>query len=214
MPGTGTMPCWIKLWPFCRVSEYCSLSGSDLLKEVPSLLCSWPGSTRASTAVLSQIEPTPGAVIAAHAVPVDCGSLPPLVAFSDNSSDIVVGCRVTVISAPILVSQNGDSGCFTDTAEPFRLSLEDHDISAAVPACGETRAFDAGPLVNVDASTLSWLQSSCKSLMSASSPSGAAAVSPARISGFSPVVTLFACARAPLEPAARLPRNAQLYLSL
>ena len=39
------------------------------------MLLSCAGSTRASIAVLSQIEPTPGAVIAAHAVPEDCGRL-------------------------------------------------------------------------------------------------------------------------------------------
>src|SRR5258708_9930294 len=96
--------------------EYCSFTGSDLLREVPSLLCSCVGSTRASIAVLSQTEPTPGAVIAAHADPPDCGSLPPFASFSDKSSDPVSvdGCRVTVMSAPIRASQNGDSGCFTD----------------------------------------------------------------------------------------------------
>ena len=89
------------------------------------MLCSCEGSTRASIAVLSQIEPTPGAVTAAHAVPEDCGALPPLASFSDNSSDIVVGgWRVTVMSAPSRASQNGDSGCFTVTAaEPFGLVL-------------------------------------------------------------------------------------------
>jgi hypothetical protein len=55
-----------------QVSAYCSLSGTDLLMEVPSLLCSWPGSMRASTAVLSHSAPTPGAVMAAQAVPEDC----------------------------------------------------------------------------------------------------------------------------------------------
>src|SRR5437868_6485374 len=38
---------------------------------VPSLLCSELGSTRASMAVLSQIEATPGAVTAAQAIPED-----------------------------------------------------------------------------------------------------------------------------------------------
>src|SRR5258707_3178972 len=111
--------------------------------EVPSLLCSCEGSTRASIAVLSQIEPTPGAVTAAHAAPEDCGAFPPLASFSDNSSDIVVGgWRVTVMSAPSRASQNGDSGRFTVTAaEPFGLSLDDHDIS--LPASGRCRSFEA-----------------------------------------------------------------------
>src|SRR5437667_269600 len=117
--------------------------------------------------------------------PEDGGALPPLASFSDNSSDIVVGgSRVTVISAPSRASQNGDSGCFTVTAaEPFGLSLNDHDMS--LPACCESRSFDAGAVVSVEASTLSWLQSSSKSLRSASSASGAAA-SVADVSGFSP----------------------------
>src|SRR6202023_2168246 len=100
------------------------------------------GSPRASTAVLSQTEPTAGAVNAAHAAPDDCGTLPPFASFSDSSSDIVSAqrCRATVMSAPILVSQNGDSGCFTDTsAEPFGLSLDDHVISLPARACGTTR---------------------------------------------------------------------------
>src|SRR6185436_21080986 len=94
---------------FFRVTEYCSLSGSDLLKEVPSLLCSDPGSTRASTAVVSQIEATPGAVIAAQAVPEDCGRLPPLASFSESCSEVVAApCRATVMSAPMRVSKNGE----------------------------------------------------------------------------------------------------------
>ena len=152
------------------MSEYRSLNGSDLLKEVPSLLCSCAGSTRASIAVLSQIEPTPGAVRAAHAVPEDCGWLPPFASFSESSSDAVSveRSRATVISAPIRASQNGDSGCFTDTAaEPFGLSLDDHDISLLAPAWGAMRAF-AGRVVRVDASTLSWLQSNSKAFGSAS----------------------------------------------
>src|ERR1700681_2311839 len=108
MPGTGTMPCWMTLKPFCKLSEYCSLNGTDLLREVPSLLCSCPGSTRASIAVLSQIEPAPGAVTAAQAAPEACGVLPPFATLSANSSDIVAGCRAIVMSAPIRASQNGD----------------------------------------------------------------------------------------------------------
>src|SRR5882724_11678580 len=128
--------------------------------QVPSLLCSCAGSTRASTAVLSQIEPAPGAVIAAHAVPEDCGTAPPFAAFSATSSDIVVGSRVTVMSAPMRASQNGETDCFTDTAEtPFGLPLPDQVISPAFAARRAGDPFAAGPLLSVDASTLSWLQS-------------------------------------------------------
>src|SRR5437868_9335058 len=145
MPGSGMIPCWMTLYPFCRVSEYCSLRGTDLLSEVPSRLCSCEGSMRASTAVLSQIEPTAGAEIAAHAVPEDSGRLPPLASRSDSNSDPVsVRCRATVMSAPIRASQNDDSGCFTATAvEPFGLLFDDHDgsLPGATLACG--RAFDA-----------------------------------------------------------------------
>src|SRR5260370_21663832 len=116
MPGIGAMPCWVRLVPFCRVSEVCSSSGTDLLSEVPSLLCSCDGSTRASIAVLSQIEPTPGAVTAAHAAPEDCGAFPPLASFSDNSSDIVVGGgRGTVLSAPARAAPDRHSGCLPRT---------------------------------------------------------------------------------------------------
>src|SRR5277367_2152497 len=108
--------------------------------DAPTLLWSCDGSTRASTAVLSQIEPTPGAVIAAHAVPEDCGSLPPFASFSDSSCDAVSGCGATVMSAPTRASQKVDSGCFTDTAdEPLGLSWDDHDISVLGAACGGTR---------------------------------------------------------------------------
>src|SRR5215468_10676568 len=85
--------------------------------EVPSLLWSEEGSTRASTAVLSQTGPAPGAVTAAQALPPDCGRLPPLAVFSASSSDMVAGSRVMVMSAPTRASQNGDTDCFTDTAE-------------------------------------------------------------------------------------------------
>ena len=76
-------------------------SGTDLVSDAPILLCSAPGSTRASTAVLSQIAPAPGAVAAAQALPEDCGRLPPLVAFWASSSDIVRGSLATVMSAPM-----------------------------------------------------------------------------------------------------------------
>src|ERR1700751_6209154 len=101
---------------------------------VPSLLWSCPGSTRASTDVLSQSEPAPGAVIAAQAAPEDCGALPPLVDFSASTSDMVVGSRATVMSAPTRVSQNGETHCFTDTAdEPLAWSCDDHFISPLSP---------------------------------------------------------------------------------
>ena len=79
------MPCWVMLLPFCRLSEARSSSVTDLLSEAPSLLCSCDGSTRASIAVLSQIEPTPGAVIAAHAAPEDRCS--PVVIFCCSASE-------------------------------------------------------------------------------------------------------------------------------
>src|SRR5882724_396790 len=154
------MPCCVMLTPFCKVTEYCSLSGTDLLMDVPSLLCSWAGSTRASIAVLSQIEPAPGAVIAAQAVPEDCGTAPPFAAFSATSSDIVVGSRATVMSAPTRVSQNGETACFTDTAEaPFGLPLPDQVVSLPSAARRAVDPFAASPLLSVDASMLSWLQS-------------------------------------------------------
>src|SRR4051794_16039034 len=126
----------------------------------PILLRSCAGSTRASSAVLSQTEATPGAVTAIQAVPEDSGRLPPFAAFSVNNSDDVgvEAGRLTVMSAPIRVSQNGESACFTETAaKPFLLSFEDQEASGAT--AGE-RAFEAGTEASVEASTLSWLQSS------------------------------------------------------
>ncbi|MBB4398910.1 hypothetical protein GGD62_008058 [Bradyrhizobium sp. ERR14] len=70
------------------------------------LLCS-PESKRAPTTVLSQMEPAPGAVAAAQAVPEDCGTLPALAAFSAHNSHAVVGSRAKTMSAPIRVSQIG-----------------------------------------------------------------------------------------------------------
>jgi hypothetical protein len=70
-----------------------------------------------------------------------------LATLSDSNSDIVDGCRVTVMSAPTRASQNGDIGCFTDTADPFGLSLDDHVMSEVAPARGAMRAFDAGLVV-------------------------------------------------------------------
>src|SRR3981189_987365 len=131
------MPCCVMLTPFCKVTEYCSLSGTDLLSDVPSLLCSCAGSTRASIAVLSQIEPTPGAVIAAQAVPEDCEGWASGENRCRSRSALanVWGGGPTVMSAPTRASQNGESGCFPDTsAEPFGLSFEDQMISPSAPA--------------------------------------------------------------------------------
>src|SRR6266566_3079767 len=94
------------------------------------------------------------------------------------------------MSAPILASSTGDKGCFTDTAAaPFGLLLDDHDISVPAPGCGTRRVFGAGWVIRVEASTLSWLQSSSRflmsSLLSASLTSAAALVSAAGISGSS-----------------------------
>src|SRR4051794_14568771 len=122
--------------------------------------------------------------MAAQAEPDDCGRLPPFASFSESSSEAVsVPCRATVISAPILVSRNGETDCLTDTPDaPFAFWLEDQDASAFVPAfaapLGAGLPLRAGA-GRVDASTLSWLQSSLLTstpfIMSASLASGAAA---------------------------------------
>src|SRR5262245_27485398 len=116
---------------------------------------------RASTAVWSQIEATPGAVIAAQAVPDDCGRLPPLASRSDNCSDVVTApCLATVMSAPIRVSQNGEIDCLTATADvPLALSFAVHDISVP-PAPDDVERRLATKSPSVDTSTSSWLQSS------------------------------------------------------
>src|SRR6185369_16080545 len=191
---------------------------SDLLREVPSLLCSDPGSTRASTAVLSQIEATPGAVIAAQPVPEDCGRLPPLASLSESCSDVVVvPCRATVMSAPTRVSRNGEMDCLTDTAEvPFALSLADHAASALAAAFDAPLPLGSGP-VRVDASTLSRLQSSLLTsmsfMMSTSLTSGAVSVSSAAgISGSSSeggVCAAAATIEAKLTPATSIGSRAQ-----
>src|SRR5215470_258369 len=157
---------------------------------VPSLLCSWVGSTRASTAVLSQIDPAPGAEIAAQTEPEDCGRAPPFAAFSATSSAIVVGSRVTVMSAPTRVSQNGDTDCLTDTADaPFGLSPPDHAIPLPVfplpvMACCAADGLGAAAAISVDTSTLSWLQSRLLTSMPVMSTSSASAarVSAGRVS--------------------------------
>src|SRR5882757_8392692 len=119
-------------------------------------------------AVLSQIEPTPGAVTAAQAVPEDCDGWPSGEYFCRSTSALVEaeGWLTTVISAPIRVSQNGDSDCLTKIAEvPFGLALDDHDASPPSAAFGAVRPF-ATSMLNVKASTLSWLQSSLSISMS------------------------------------------------
>src|SRR5215468_2680106 len=99
---------------------------------VPSLPCSAVGSTRASTAVLSQIEPTPGADIAAQALPEEFSGAAFGEIFCRNRSLLVMpDCGfTTVMSAPMRVSQNGEIDCLTDTEEaPLPLALDDHDAS-------------------------------------------------------------------------------------
>src|SRR5258707_13249632 len=86
------------------------------------------------------------------------------------------------MSAPMRASQSGERDCLTDTAEaPFGLALFDQVASELVPF-GAARPFGAGP-VKVEASTLSWLQSSLLTSMSfrmsVSLTSGAAAASSA-----------------------------------
>ena len=150
---------------------------------VPSLLWSALGSTRASTEVLSQIEPTPGAVTAAQALPEEFSPGAPGEIFCCSRSPLVAPCGglTTVMSAPMRVSQNGEIDCLTDTEDaPLPLALEDHaaESLAAFFAAGRPLAEGA---FSVDASTLSWLQSSLSmstSLRRSSSfLSGAAAVS-------------------------------------
>src|SRR5215475_15095379 len=99
---------------------------------VPSLLCSAVGSTRASTEVVSQIEPTPGAVMAAQALPEEFSGAALGEIFCRSTSPLVVpaGWFTTVMSAPMRVSQNGVTCCLTDTEEaPLPLTLDDHDVS-------------------------------------------------------------------------------------
>jgi len=59
--------------PFCQVSATSSLTGTERLSVVPSLLCSCDGSIRVSIDVLSQPSGAsmPGAVTVAQATPVD-----------------------------------------------------------------------------------------------------------------------------------------------
>src|SRR3954471_16171978 len=98
------------------------------------------------------------------------------------------------MSAPIRVSQNGDSDCLTETADdPLSLALDDQAASPLAVAFGAEGPFAAG-MSKVEASTLSWLQSNLSTSMSfmistafvstslisgAASSSAASAVSPA-----------------------------------
>src|SRR6185312_12415534 len=112
--------------------------------------------------------------MAAHALPPDCGRLPPLAVFSASNSDMVVGSRVTVMSAPTRASQYGVTDCFTETAEePFVSFLFDQLMPPLVEAA-ELRALAAGLSPSVEASTLSWLQSSLLTSMSFSTSSSLA----------------------------------------
>src|SRR5688572_17966358 len=102
----------------------------------------------------------PGAVIAAHAVPEDCDGGLSGENFRCSRSALVKvwGWLTTVMSAPIRVSQNGDSDCFTETsAAPFALFVDFHDVSEPPEVFG-ARAFEAGPSRSVAVSRLSWLQ--------------------------------------------------------
>ena len=65
--------------PFCSVSATSSLTGTERLNVVPSLLCSCDGSTRVSIEVLSQPNGAskPGAVTVAQATPVDWSGTAP-----------------------------------------------------------------------------------------------------------------------------------------
>ena len=128
---------------------------------MPSLPCSCPGSTRASIEVLSQIEPTPGAVAAAQAVPEDCEGGASGENFCRSTSALVEveGWLTTVMSAPMRVSQNGVSDCLTVTAEvPFAPGVRRPRNVAAVGGLRCSAAFGCARL-RVEASTLSWLQS-------------------------------------------------------
>src|SRR5205823_974518 len=106
----------------------------------------------------------PGAVAAAQALPEDCGTLPPLVAFCARSSDIVRGSLVTVMSAPIRASQNENTDCFTFTAEePLALAFDDQFIPLLAAACA--RFLAAMMSLSVPASIASWPQSSLSTSM-------------------------------------------------
>ena len=70
------------------------------------------------------------------------------------------------MSAPIRVSRNGETDCLTETPDaPFAFWFEDHDVSDFSAALDAGRPFGAGA-GSVEASTLSWLQSSLLTSMS------------------------------------------------
>src|SRR5438477_3404545 len=114
----------------------------------------------------------PGAVAAAQAVPDDCEGGASGENFCRNASALVEAEGfTTVMSAPMRVSQNGVSDCLTETAEaPFGLAFDDHDGSLPAAFFAAVRPFGAVKL-SVEASTLSWLQSSLSGSMSVMSTS-------------------------------------------
>src|SRR5215203_1222217 len=127
--------------------------------EVPSLLCSWAGSMRASTAVLSHSVPTPGAVMAAQAVPEDCEGAASYFWRSRSALVATAFGLTTVMSAPTRASQNGNTDRLTETDDaPLPLRLEDHAAPLSARPLAAARPF-AGARFSVEASTLSWLQS-------------------------------------------------------
>jgi len=82
--------------------------------------------------------------------------------FCRSRSPLVVpeGWLTTVMSAPMRVSQNGEIDCLTDTeAAPLPWALDDHDASSLAAPFEAARPLAEGRF-SVEASTLSWLQSS------------------------------------------------------
>ena len=79
-------------------------------------------------------------------VPEDCGRLPPLPVFSASNSDIVVGSAGDRHVGADPCIQNGETGCFTDTAdEPFGLVPGSTTTSCRPSAAvGAARAFGPG----------------------------------------------------------------------
>ena len=131
-----------------------------------------------------------------------------MASFSARISDVVsVPWRATVMSAPILVSRNGERDCLTDTAEvPFAFSFDDHEVSELIARFAAGRVFGEGPS-RAEASALSWLQSSLLTsisfMMSASLASGAASAAVSSGSLFQGEVCGDTCAAADTT-AARL----------
>ena len=140
------------------------------------MLCSCAGSTRASIAVLSQIEPTPGAVIAAHAVPEDCDGWP--------SPENLLPQQIRAGQCLGLVD-HGHVGADPGIPERRQRLLHRHVGRAIRLVLGCPRRVGAGGglaagalsrpdrAAAVAASTLSWLQSSSRSSMSASASEAA-----------------------------------------